>query len=613
MVSSIANAIHVRLKGSKGNAAPKAEGVMERGQVVAGKYRLNQLLGSGGMADVWSATNTFTERQIAIKFMSPAVAKTPEAAARFLKEAKVSARINHPNIIDIHDVGQTEEGQLFLVMELLTGYPLEVALRRQTPPMFVFEFALVMIEVAQALAAAHKSGVIHRDLKPTNIFLHKVREDVAIPKLLDFGVSKFLEEDQNHQLTMAGTVLGSPLYMSPEQARGESNLDGRTDVFAFGAILFEALCGYRAYEAKNFNALIVKIATTKPKSIDACAPHVPEGIRHVVRACMETDPKKRAASFDDVVAWLQAALPELEASGVRLPMPLIANSSVDPEATNALPVMRTRPSERPPAVSPSMNDTIPNASVILRGAVPRAVPGSVPPPGTSSSGSLPPGSVPLFPSTSPTGPSWHTPNTSYASIAAPPPKKRSAAWLAVGGVGLIVFGLAVGALATKHEPADNRTQAAGRATDTASPADPTSPNGSPSANGANANSSPNANGATLTSAANAGANAPTSPSGAASTGAPTISVEALPGAAKAPAEPRVTREGGSGRLSVTATPGWCTIAVDGKERGATPVAALELPAGSHQVTCKPASGKTRSASVTVVDGTTAKYKFALDD
>ena len=102
---------------------------MESGKIVVGKYRLNQLLGTGGMAEVWSATNTFTERQIAIKFMNPQVAKTPDSAARFLKEAKVSARVNHPNVIEILDVGQTEDGQLFLVMELLTGISLEVALR----------------------------------------------------------------------------------------------------------------------------------------------------------------------------------------------------------------------------------------------------------------------------------------------------------------------------------------------------------------------------------------------------------------------------------------------------------------------------------------------------
>src|SRR6478735_6555715 len=120
---------------------------MQPGEIVAGKYRLNRPLGSGGMAEVWSATHTFTERQVAIKFMTAQVAKTPEAAARFLNEAKVTARVNHPNIIDILDVGQTEQSQLFLVMELLTGLPLEIAIRRQTPPMTLHELAIVMVEI----------------------------------------------------------------------------------------------------------------------------------------------------------------------------------------------------------------------------------------------------------------------------------------------------------------------------------------------------------------------------------------------------------------------------------------------------------------------------------
>ncbi|MDB4947173.1 MAG: Serine/threonine protein kinase, partial [Labilithrix sp.] len=396
---------------------------MESGKVVAGKYRLNQLLGQGGMAEVWSATNTFTERQLAIKFMNMQVAKTPEAAARFLKEAKVSARINHPNIIEIHDVGQTDDGQLFLVMELLTGFPLEVALRRQNPPMTLYEFGIVMVEVGDALAAAHKSGIIHRDLKPSNVFLHKPHTGSAasrapMPKLLDFGVSKFLEEDVNHALTIAGTVLGSPLYMSPEQARGDSNLDGRTDVFAFGAILFEALCGYRAYEARNFNALIVKIATTPPKPIDQCAPHVPESLRAIVRGCLEVDLKRRLQSFEEITARLRAALPELEASPLRLPTPLVASSGADPDATNALPVLRA--SDRPPAIEQY-----------------GASSGSIPP-GTLSMTGSGSKSIPPFPSSGPTGPSWHTPNTSYASVSVEPRKGRVAVW-ALGFVGVALL------------------------------------------------------------------------------------------------------------------------------------------------------------------------------
>ena len=297
--------------------------MISSGQTIAGKYRINQLLGSGGMASVWSATNIFTEREFAIKFMLPAVARTPEAARRFLMEAKVSARVDHPNIIEIIDVGQTEDSCLFLVMELLTGVSLETAIKRQTPPMTAPPSSPASDDPGRADArrGAAKSGVIHRDLKPTNIFLHKDREGAAVPKVLDFGVSKFLEEEGATSLTIAGTVLGSPLYMSPEQAMGAA-IDLRTDVFAFGTILFEGFCGYRAYEAPNFNALIVKIATTQPKQIDACAPKLPDALRAVVRDCMMTDQETRLGTFEVVADRLAAALPELERSKLLGGLPL---------------------------------------------------------------------------------------------------------------------------------------------------------------------------------------------------------------------------------------------------------------------------------------------------
>jgi eukaryotic-like serine/threonine-protein kinase len=542
---------------------------MESGKVVAGKYRLNQLLGSGGMAEVWSATNTFTERELAIKFMNMQVGKTPEAAARFLKEAKVSARINHPNVIEIHDVGQTDDGQLFLVMELLTGFPLEVGLRRQNPPMTVYEFAIVMVEVGDALTAAHKSGIVHRDLKPTNIFLHKPQSGTPMPKLLDFGVSKFLEDDQNHSLTIAGTVLGSPLYMSPEQARGESHLDGRTDVFAFGAILFEALCGYRAYEAKNFNALIVKIATSKPKSIDACAPHVPESLRAVVRGCLEVDLKRRIQTFEEVTGRMRAALPEIEASGLRLPTPLIATAVVDPDATNALPVLRA--SDRPPPAQYTPRQSSPPPGMAPSGNHPLTM-----------SGSVPPGSIPPYPASGPTGPSWHTPNTSYASITVSAPRPRSGAWLAIGGIALAVAALGAGVgLGWRSRGAGTATGAVtAKVTETSrAAASPAPPPATPLPASAGASAEP-----------------------------PSISVDSLPGAAK-PLGP-VPR--GAGRLLVTAAPGWCNLTVDGKERGPTPVAGLDLASGAHQLRCDAPGGKTRTQSVTVQEGATSRVKIALE-
>src|SRR5579859_6069657 len=342
---------------------------MEAGSTIAGKYRLNRLLGTGGMATVWSATNVFTEREFAIKFMLPQVARTPEAARRFLLEAKVSARINHPNIIEVIDVGQAEDSSLFLVMELLTGSSLDVAVRRRVPAMPVYEFIGFMCDVAEALAAAHRSGVIHRDLKPTNIFLHKDRDGRVVPKILDFGVSKILEEDRNTALTVVGTVLGSPLYMSPEQAMGAEGIDGRTDVFAFGSILFESLTGQRAFDAANFNALIVTIATKQPKSIDQVAPHVPEGLRALVRDCMVTNKENRLASFDLVLERLATLVPELEKSGLRLPTERVSDTDAPGAvASKAAPTPPPRPRSDPPpppgSTTPSQPPGAANAATV---------------------------------------------------------------------------------------------------------------------------------------------------------------------------------------------------------------------------------------------------------
>lgn len=381
--------------------------------MIAGKYRLGVLLGSGGMAEVWSATNTFTDRQVAIKFLRKTeLEKTPEAAARFLKEAKVSARINHPNVIDILDVGQTEDGQLFLVMELLRGLSLDAVLKRQEEaPLSLHGLVCMLADVASALAAAHRSGVVHRDLKPSNIFLHETQPGIVVPKVLDFGVGKFLDDEPDQGLTIAGTVLGSPLYMSPEQARGESDLDGRTDIFAFGAILFEGACGYRAYDAKNFNALIVKIATTAPKDIDLAAPYLPESFRRVVRGCLERDRAKRVGTFDEVLGLLHAALPDL--ARFALPSPSMPPPEMPQLAPEPPPVLEQPAPTRAWwvvavataataafAIATCSNSSTPPTTVTIS-ALPPAPPPTVAPSASVDAGSLPTMSVDALPTAHP--------------------------------------------------------------------------------------------------------------------------------------------------------------------------------------------------------------------
>ena len=477
---------------------------METGQTIAGKYRLNRLLGTGGMASVWSATNIYTERDFAIKFMLPQVARTPEAAHRFLIEAKISARIDHPNVIEVIDVGRGEDESLFLVMELLSGDSLEMATRRQHPPMTVHAFAGYMRDVAVALGAAHRSGVVHRDLKPTNIFLHKDRDGRLVPKILDFGVSKILEEEQNAGLTIAGTVLGSPHYMSPEQAMGAVDIDGRSDIFAFGGILFEALTGRRPYDAPNFNAIIVTIATKQPESIDAAAPHLPEALRALVRECLVTDRKARLSSFDAIIERLTAMLPELERSGLTLPM----SGSADPII-----------SPRPAPLSPSGRQDATLAG--LQGV----------------------------------GTFMRLPPRAFA--------------LAGGLVFLLAIG--IGLLATfVHR---GLAHARGNASSVGSAPEPR-------------------------------ASAPPQSAATASGGVPVISVDSLPVAAR-PAKHT--------RLSFAATPGWCSISVDGVARGVTPVSWFDVTPGLHRIECIPPTGNPQTTNLIVIEGGAARHTFTLEE
>ena len=559
---------------------------MQAGQTIAGKYRLNRLLGTGGMASVWSATNVFTEREFAIKFMLPQVARTPEAARRFLLEAKVSARINHPNIIEVIDVGQAEDGSLFLVMELLTGQSLDVATRRQTPAMMLGEFLGHMKDVAVALAAAHRSGVIHRDLKPTNVFLHKDRDGRVVPKLLDFGVSKILEEEASTSLTVVGTVLGSPLYMSPEQAMGAAGIDGRTDVFAFGGILFESLTGDRAFDAPNFNALIVTIATKQPKNIDDVAPKLPEALRALVRDCMVTDKTKRLASFDGIVERLDAMMKDTEALSARLPSPYNENERPsDPDATNALPMVGRADRE-------AATKSVPPQSGGARASAPP--PGSLPPPGSgvpsawTQSGNR--GVEAAL--------AWLRNVEKYVRDL--PPKQRA---IGAAGAGLVVVLMIIGiTAAVSSGGSTSRAAVQGSAAAAVTGVTPTS--------GAGLGQTSAQPGQTSTATSQADtAHLPSSnpPSADDSSNVPTISVDSLPVVGRgAPAK-------GNGRLSIVASPGWCSVSVDGTQRGVTPLTGFDVPAGTHRVDCTPPSGKSRTATVSVAEGTATHYRFALDE
>lgn len=264
---------------------------MREGLLVAGKYKLLKLIGTGGMGSVWLSRNEMTEREFAIKFLHPSAAANPKVLTRFMQEAKVSGRLRCSSILEIFDVGIAPEldGAPFLVMELLEGAPLDVVIRLLggLPLRMTLQIALAM---ARALAIAHDKGVIHRDIKPANVFLHRTNSGGLLPKLLDFGISK-LARDVNTSdsssmgLTQTGAVLGSPLYMSPEQAAGDKHVDGRSDIHALGVMMWWCLAGRSPFKSTTYNTLVVEIITGERPNINDLMPELPPRIGEIISKC----------------------------------------------------------------------------------------------------------------------------------------------------------------------------------------------------------------------------------------------------------------------------------------------------------------------------------------
>jgi serine/threonine protein kinase len=273
------------------------------GALLDGKYRITGLIGTGGMSAIYEAQPVGVDQIVAIKVLNPSLADDPEAIARLRHEAQVVNAIGHPNICAVYDMGRTREGVPYLVMERLVGH--NMAERIRSGPMTFRELAPLLVQVLAALAAAHAAGVIHRDLKPENVFIEN-RSGVSMAKLLDFGISKSMSYDfvDHARLTHTGMVMGTPYYMAPEQARGDSTLDQRVDLWAVGVILYEALTGRRPFVATNYNALLVKILTSRPRPIQKIVSTIPDQVSWLVDKALSKlreDRFQTARDFSDAI------------------------------------------------------------------------------------------------------------------------------------------------------------------------------------------------------------------------------------------------------------------------------------------------------------------------
>jgi len=279
------------------------------GTILAGKYRVEKLIGQGGMGVVVEARHTTLDDRVALKFLLPEYAAHPEASQRFLREARAAVKIKSPHVARVSDVGTLEDGAPYMVMEFLEGRDASQLLSSGTP-MSIPDAVDLVVQACDAIAEAHAQGIVHRDLKPANLFVTRHGDGSPFVKVLDFGISKMSNDTGSPDgLTRTSATMGSALYMSPEQIRSSKSVDHRTDIYALGVTLYELLCGRQPFLADSFAALCVEIATGIPAPLRDIRPDVSPELARAIEKAYARDLAERYQSIAELVVGLAPWVP----------------------------------------------------------------------------------------------------------------------------------------------------------------------------------------------------------------------------------------------------------------------------------------------------------------
>jgi serine/threonine protein kinase len=411
--------------------AHELAGVPARGELIGGKFRIDHVLGVGGMGVVVSAEHIHLRQRVAVKFLRADVATEKTASARFLREAQAMSALRGSNIVRVLDVGRIDNGPPYMVMEYLEGRDLgAVAGERKTLP--VSEAVDYILQACEGIAEAHAGGIIHRDIKPANLFLTHRPDGTALVKVLDFGVSKVIDPEAAQGLTDTAAILGSPAYMSPEQVRSSKSVDARTDIWALGVTLYRLVSGALPFDSDSDAGMCAVIVMLPPVALRTVLPHVPPAFEATVMRCLEKDMARRFQSVGELANALEpfaSAAGKLTAAGVRR----MSATILAPEAPAPTVALEQATNRRLPVLLIACAIVVAllfGTALVFSSRSERAPNVRAPAPSASASASVVAGAEPaaITPSTQPgTAMTTATPSVSTARTPAPAASTKAAA------------------------------------------------------------------------------------------------------------------------------------------------------------------------------------------